>query len=74
MGPATTQADMLKFISMHASESSSATMNDKLTVADICKQASATMDPQIIAMFQEELKTMREMYEKSMSQNQQVLS
>lgn len=67
MGPATTQNDILKFISQHASETSTAVMNDKLEVADICKQASATMDPQIMAMFQEELKTMREMYDRSMS-------
>jgi hypothetical protein len=70
MGPATTQSDILSFISQHASTNSAAMMNEKLEVADICKQAASSMDPQIIALFQEEMRQMKEMYDKSMSNNQ----
>lgn len=63
MGDATTQSDILQFIAQHASTNSSATMNEKLEAADICKQAAATMDPQIIEMFKEQMLQMKQMYE-----------
>lgn len=63
MGDATTQSDILQFIAQHASTNSSATMNEKLEASDICKQAAATMDPQIIEMFKEQMLQMKQMYE-----------